>query len=164
MRPLHIAFAAAALFAASVALSFVHPGGNPRSRTAADTPLLDGSGVPSDVLQVLETKCADCHSERTSWPTYSRVAPVSWFIEHDVREGREHLNMSQWQRYTSEARIDLLSEIASEVHSGEMPLRQYLILHPQARLTPEEQRLIYTWAKSERKHIRQQIAGAQAKP
>lgn len=164
MRPVPIVLAAAALFTASVALSFVHPGGNPRSRAATDMALLDGSDVPANVLHVLETKCADCHSERTSWPEYSRLAPVSWFIEHDVREGREHLNMSQWQRYASEARIDLLSEIASEVRSGEMPLRQYLILHPQARLTSEEQQLIYEWARSERKHIRQQIAGAQAKP
>ena len=163
MSAVRICLAAAALFAASVALSFVHLGGNPRSRAATGA-LLDGSGVPADVLHVLETKCGDCHSEKTSWPAYSRLAPVSWFIEHDVREGREHLNMSQWQHYTSQARIDLLSRIASEVRSGEMPLRQYLILHPQARLTSEEQQLIYDWAKSERRHIRQQIAGAQAKP
>jgi cytochrome c len=164
MRLVRVVLAAATLFTASVALSFVHPGGKPRSGVGTDTPLLDGTAVPADVLHVLETKCADCHSENTNWPAYSRLAPVSWLIEHDVREGREHLNMSQWQRYTSEARIDLLSRIASEARSGQMPLRQYWMLHPQARLSSEEQQLIYDWAKSEHKHIRHQIAGGEAKP
>jgi hypothetical protein len=47
--------------------------------------------------------------------------------------------MSQWQRYNLETQIDLLASIASEVRSGQMPVKQYLILHPKARLSPEEQ-------------------------
>jgi Haem-binding domain len=67
------------------------------------------------------------------------VAPGSWLVEHDVDDGRNHLNMSQWQRYNLETQIDLLASIASEVRSGQMPVKQYLILHPKARLSPEEQ-------------------------
>ena len=164
MTPARVAFAAGALFAASIALSFVHPWGNLRSSVKADAPLLDGSAVPDKVRHVLETKCADCHSTNTEWPLYSRVAPGSWLVEHDVHEGRNHLNMSQWQRYSLEIQIDLLTSIASEVRSGQMPVKQYLILHPKARLSPEEQQLIYDWAKAERKHIRQQIEGLQDRP
>ena len=51
MNPTRIAFAAGSLFAASIALSFVHPWGNLRSRVQADAPLLDGSAVPDEVLQ-----------------------------------------------------------------------------------------------------------------
>jgi len=159
-----IAFTAGALFAAGIVLSFVHPWGNLRSGVKADAPLLDGTAVPDEVRRVLETKCADCHSTNTDWPLYSRLAPGSWLVEHDVHEGRNHLNMSQWQRYNLETQIDLLTSIASEVRSGQMPVRQYLILHPRARLSPEEQQLIYEWAKAERKHIRQQVEGLQDKP
>jgi hypothetical protein len=67
------------------------------------------------------------------------VAPGSWLVEHDVDDGRNHLNMSQWQRYNLETQIDLLASIASEVRSGQMPVKQYLILHPKARLSQEEQ-------------------------
>jgi cytochrome c len=164
MTPARVAFAAGALFAASIALSFLHPWGNLRSGVKPDVPLLDGSAVPDDVRHVLQTKCADCHSTNTEWPLYSRLAPGSWLVEHDVHEGRDHLNMSQWQRYNRETQIDLLTSIASEVRSGQMPVKQYLILHPKARLSPEEQQLIYDWAKAERKHIRQQIEGLQDKP
>ena len=59
-----------------------------------------------------------------------------------------------------ESRIDLLSRIASEVRSGQMPVRHYLILHPQARLSPAEQQLIYDWAKTERRQLRKQLADA----
>lgn len=163
MSPGRIAVMLAALFTSSVALSFVHPWGNPRSRADTAAPLMNGITVPGDVLQVLETKCADCHSENTRWPAYSKLAPLSWFIERDVREGRRHLNMSQWQNYILETRVDLLSRLASEVHSGEMPLPRYLVLHPGARLSSAEQQLIYNWAKSERRRIRQQLAMQQGK-
>jgi len=160
MKPAYIAGASVGLFVASFGSSFVHPGGNPRSGVDPGAPLLAGSNVPASVIHVLETKCADCHSERTEWPAYSRLAPASWLIEHDVREGRAHLNLSQWQDYTQETRIDLLARIAQK-RSGEMPLRHYRMLHPKAELSPEEKELLYSWAKSERKQIRRQIAAEQ---
>jgi cytochrome c len=164
MNPTRIALIAGALFAASIVLSFVHPWGNLRSGVKANAPLLDGTVVPDEVRHVLEKKCADCHSTNTEWPLYSRLAPGSWLVEHDVHEGRNHLNMSRWQSYNLETQIDLLASIASEARSGQMPIKQYLILHPKARLSPEEQRLIYDWAKAERKHIKQQIEGLKDKP
>ena len=164
MNPTRIALIAGALFAASIVLSFVHPWGNLRSGVKANAPLLDGTVVPDEVRHVLEKKCADCHSTNTEWPLYSRLAPGSWLVEHDVHEGRNHLNMSRWQSYNLETQIDLLASIASEARSGQMPIKQYLILHPKARLSPEEQRLIYDWAKAERKHIKQQIEVLKDKP
>jgi cytochrome c len=164
MTSIRIALAAGALFAAGIALSFVHPWGNLRAGAEANAPLLDGSAVPDEVRHVLEKKCADCHSTNTEWPLYSRLAPSSWLVEHDVHEGRNHLNMSQWQHYNLETQVDLLTEIASEARTGQMPLKQYFILHPKARLSSEEQQLIYDWAKTERKHIKQQIERLQDKP
>jgi cytochrome c len=164
MKTAFIAAAPTALFVACFASSFIHPWGNPRSGVDPKASLLRGTEMPTNVERVFETKCSACHSEKTAWPGYSRFAPASWLIERDVIEGRAHLNMSRWQDYTSEARIDLLSRIASEARSGEMPVRQYLVLHPKAKLSPEEQQLIYDWAKLERKQIRQQLARAQARP
>jgi cytochrome c len=162
MKPAKIVFGLSFLFAGSVASSFVHPWGNLRSD--ANAPLLEGSSVPVDVRQVLETKCADCHSTNTKWPAYTRLAPGSWLVERDVHRAREHLNLSQWQRYNLETQIDLLTRIASEAHSGNMPVKRYLILHPNARLSAHEQQLIYDWAKSERRRVRQQMAKLQEKP
>jgi|SRR5580704_3044098 cytochrome c len=159
MSPARIAVALGSVLVASIVLSSIHPWGNLRGGVRANTPLLDGTAVPGEVREVLEQKCADCHSENTRWPAYSRVAPASWLIERDVHQGRVHLNMSQWTNYSPEDQADLLARIASEVRSGQMPVKQYLVLHPGARLSPREQQMIYDWAKSERKHIRKQLAG-----
>lgn len=83
--------------------------------------------------ELFTRSCADCHSNRTRWPWYSRVAPLSWLVASDVREAREHLNVSEWDRPQKDA-----DEAAEEVREGEMPLKSYLVAHPEARLTDAE--------------------------
>jgi len=77
--------------------------------------------------------CADCHSNQTKWPWYSRVAPVSWLVVKDVEQGRSHLNVSEWQRPQKDAH-----EAAEELREGKMPLPLYLPAHPEARLSAAE--------------------------
>ncbi|MDQ1692924.1 MAG: cytochrome c [Acidobacteriaceae bacterium] len=148
-------------FVVSVALSLVHPYGDVRGGTGRGDPLLAGASVPPEVLNVLTTKCADCHSSNTHWPLYSRIAPGSWLMESDVADGRTHLNLSDWRHYSPENQIQLLSRIGSEVRSGQMPPRNYLLLHPRAKLSSEEQDLLYGWAKSEHKRLKQNSASKQ---
>jgi len=69
-------------------------------------------------------------------------------IDRDVRKGRASLDMSRWQFYNVDDRINALTRIASEVQTGQMPLRTYVLLHPHAQLSPEEQKLIHDWAES----------------
>ena len=58
--------------------------------------------------------CFDCHSNETEWPAYSRVAPVSWLIQHDVSEGRAVLNFSEWQWAQKEAEEEREREILEQ--------------------------------------------------
>ena len=78
--------------------------------------------------------CYDCHSNRTEWPWYSYVAPVSWLIVRDVRAGREALNLSTWQREDEGEAEDLVEVVLNE----EMPPWYYGIGHPGARLSESE--------------------------
>ena len=96
----------------------------------------------------------DCHSNQTVWPWYSYVAPVSWLIERDVRRGRDHLNLSEWQQYTFQQKEKLLADIATVVKNGEMPLRQYTLVHRQARLSNADADMLYNWARAERRKLR----------
>jgi cytochrome c len=164
MKLAGIPLAAGVIFAASIALSSVHPWGNLRSNPSQPAPLLEGTTVPAEVRQIFENKCMDCHSQNTHWPAYSRLAPGSWLMERDVHEARTHLDLSQWQRYDTESQIDLLTRISSEARTGEMPVKRYLLLHPAARLSPTEQQLLYDWAKSERRRIKRQVTALQANP
>ena len=77
--------------------------------------------------------CADCHSDHTDWPWYSYVAPMSWLVEHDVKDGRQEFDVSQWDR--SQPPLD---EVLESVREGEMPPLQYKPLHADARLSAAE--------------------------
>lgn len=77
--------------------------------------------------------CYDCHSNETVWPWYSHVAPVSWLVQRDVNEGRNHLNFSEMNREQRHVK-----DAAASIEEGGMPMSIYLPLHPEAKLTPEE--------------------------
>jgi hypothetical protein len=76
--------------------------------------------------------CFDCHSNQSERQWY-HVAPASWWVASHVREAREHLNFSEFDRAQRDA-----DEAAEEVEEREMPLRSYLLVHPAARLTDAE--------------------------
>ena len=143
--------ATTAIFAAG--LSLIHPWGNLRENSSSPASILVGEAAPARVRTVLAQKCGDCHSNNTRWPLYSRVAPASWLVEHDVASGRKHLNFSIWEQYGIDSRIDLLSKVGSQLRQEKMPLRGYVFLHPEARLSAAERELILNWSKMERRRL-----------
>jgi len=103
---------------------------------------------PPDVARVLRTSCYDCHSNETAWPWYSRVAPASWLVAHDVEEARGHLNFSSWGTYDDKRRAKLADEMWEEVEDGEMPLKVFLIAHPEARLSDAAKATLRDWSRA----------------
>ena len=126
------------LVVAVVGIQFV-----PVDRT--NPPVENVISAPADVDSVLRRACWDCHSNRTDWPWYSRVAPVSWYVASDVHQGREHMNFTDWPTDPEEAR-DLIGEIGDEVESDAMPPTSYRIMHPEARLSEETRQLLIDWS------------------
>ena len=89
--------------------------------------------------EMAQQACFDCHSNETTWPWYSNIAPVSWMVYQDTIEGRETLNFSEW----SPGRYAEAGEEAMEVVlEGQMPPAKYLPTHPEARLTQAERQLL----------------------
>ena len=86
-----------------------------------------------ETAQLFQRACADCHSHETVWPWYSSIAPVSWLVQKDVNEGRSHFNVSLPAGQQGES-----EEAAESVQSGEMPMKIYLLTHPEARLSDQE--------------------------
>ena len=105
--------------------------------------------VPGPVLSTLRRACFDCHSNETRWPWYSRLPIASWLIERDVEAGRGQLNFSRWAQYNRFVRAELLDKVCDRVTAGEMPLRPYLMLHGEARLSPPDVAGLCEWSRSE---------------
>lgn len=98
--------------------------------------------APPEVRAVLDRSCADCHSNETRWPWYAYVAPASWLVAYDVHHAREHMNFSTWNRYDAEEQSDKKEEIWEEVEEGEMPMWNYLLAHPDARLSDADKQTL----------------------
>jgi hypothetical protein len=96
---------------------------NPRVIAAAPWP-------SEDARRLARAACYDCHSNETKWPWYTNIAPMSWLVQHDVDEGRDKLNFSEWPPGED--------ELAEPVQEGEMPPANYLRLHSDAKLSPAE--------------------------
>ncbi len=104
--------------------------------------------APADVKRILERSCYDCHSNRTRWPWYSRVAPVSWLVARDVHEGREEINFSEWPMFDFDEQDHLLEQVEKQVTRGKMPLPVYLIMHGDAALSRADRETLLAWARA----------------
>jgi mono/diheme cytochrome c family protein len=88
-----------------------------------------------DTEELFADACADCHSDHTTWPWYSNVAPASWLVQSDVEEGRTVFDVSRWD--TPQPEVD---ELVEEIAEGGMPPLQYKLIHGAARLSDAEKR------------------------
>ena len=119
--------------------------------------------VPVEVESVLNRACMDCHSNETRWPWYSNVAPVSWFVADHVNHGRRHLNFSAWDGYEPDEAEGILEAVCKEAKHGMMPLRSYLMLHPEARLSPTDVKTLCDWSLAEGNRLASTSNGAAAR-
>lgn len=103
----------------------------------------------SQVKEILKNNCYDCHSNQTIYPWYAEIAPVSYWLDHHVEEGKEHFNMSDWEQYSDKKKDHKLDELIEEVEEGEMPLSSYTWIH--GDLEKEEMELLINWTKELRK-------------
>lgn len=106
----------------------------PYGRDHANPPVTRAVAFDSPRTEQLATQaCGACHSNLTSWPIESNIAPTSWLIQHDVDDGRGILNFSQWDRSQPD-----VSQLAEVIQGGGMPPLQYTLLHPSSRLSDSE--------------------------
>ncbi len=109
-------------------------------------PIIGNLEAPSVVQNIFRTSCYDCHSNETQWPIYSKIAPISWVIIKDVKNGRKKLNFSSWEKNWTEKQRALKKEIWDEVNNDNMPPSQYVLLHPNAKLDISQKQIIRKWA------------------
>jgi len=101
--------------------------------------------VPSNVYTLLKNACFDCHSNNTSYPWYSNIQPIGWILAKDIENGKAKVNFSEFGSLSSRRQISKLQGVENRIKDGTMPLPEYQFMHPSARLTEEERRLLIDW-------------------
>jgi mono/diheme cytochrome c family protein len=122
---------AAAALAVFVALQLV----NPRLYSPPVTAELQ---APAEVKRILKTSCFSCHSNEPQLLWFDRIAPASWLVASDVYEARRHLNFSEIGKLPAAQQKAALYEAVNMIQLDAMPLKSYTLMHPQARVSPED--------------------------
>lgn len=111
--------------------------------------LLTITQVPDSLAIIFKNSCYDCHSDRTSYPLYSYISPVSWYLEKHIRNGKDALNFSSFGDLEKKQRIGALSNICDVLESGSMPLKSYLLIHQSSRISEADKEALCNWAEME---------------
>ncbi|MFK7813548.1 MAG: heme-binding domain-containing protein [Maribacter sp.] len=101
-----------------------------------------------EIKTILESKCYDCHSNKTEYPWYAEIAPISILIADHVEEGNEHFNVSKWDSYEAKKKDHKLDELIEEVEEGEMPEKGYALIH--GGISDQEKEALISWTQKTR--------------
>jgi len=101
--------------------------------------------APKEVMAILKKSCYDCHSNNTNFPWYSDIAPISWQVHSNIKNGRAWMNFSIWNRYDEKKKQKFYKGIVDALNI-KMPPAEYLLIHKEARLSPKERKLLQDWA------------------
>jgi len=131
------------------------------ARNLSDGPfandLLAHHPAPEQVQALLKRHCYDCHSNNTTYPWYANVQPVGWWMDWHVRDGKKHLNFSEFSTYPPKRAAHKMEETYEMVEKREMPLPSYTITHREAKLSDAEIRLLAGWARDLEKKILESV-------
>ena len=94
--------------------------------------------APPEVLRILDKDCYSCHSDRKRLSWFDQVVPAYWLVRHDILEARSHIDFSTLGSKPAAAQKATLFEAVNMIQLGAMPLPQFVQLHPEAKVTPEE--------------------------
>lgn len=103
-----------------------------------------------EIKTILKNACYDCHSSFTRYPWYNNITPVNFWLAHHVEEGKEHLDFSKWNSYSTKRKDHKFEEFIEMVEEKEMPLNSYTWTHSDARLTDAQIQALIAWAKQVR--------------
>ncbi len=82
------------------------------------------------IKPILQKSCFDCHSQFTEYPWYHKLPIIGGMLDDHVKEGLEHLNLTNDFPFTGKESLpELLEDMKEEIAEGEMPLWSYRLMH-----------------------------------
>lgn len=108
---------------------------------------------PEIALQI-KASCYDCHSNQSTYPAYTYVQPIGWFVKNHIEDGKKHLNFSEFGNYSAKKQAHKMEECYELVEESEMPLSSYTLIHDEAVLSKEQQTTLINYFKEIEKGIK----------
>jgi hypothetical protein len=130
-----------------VAIQFYRPARN-MSKAVSTNDITNVHPPSSEVNNILQKACNDCHSNNSYYPWYTNIQPFGMWIQDHIDEGKSELNFSEFKTYTAKRQAKKMHEIEEMIEENEMPLYSYTIIHRNAKLTDIEKQQLIAWAKA----------------
>ena len=91
---------------------------------------------PEEIKKIFKKSCYDCHSNETNLAWFDQINPAFLLVRKHILEGRSYLNFSDWDKLNDAKRRLLLFDALNVVKTFKtMPLPEYTLLHPEAKLS-----------------------------
>lgn len=135
-----------------VVIQFVQPARN-QSVQASTSGIATIINVPENVQAILQRSCYDCHSNNTRYPWYAAIQPGSWWMASHIDEAKEELNFDDFASYSKRRQLSKLKAIQGSIEDESMPLPAYTIIHRDANLSQQDQKLLKNWIEVSRDEI-----------
>ncbi|MBS1522475.1 MAG: heme-binding domain-containing protein [Bacteroidetes bacterium] len=104
--------------------------------------------VPAEVKAILVRTCYDCHSNQIQLRWFDKIAPMYWGVAQHIKEGREGLNFSEWDKLDPASRKAKLWEAVNQVIAGAMPLKDYEFVHRSAKISSGDLKVLKQYLNS----------------
>lgn len=140
------------LVALFIIIQFVRPAKNLSADSAKSLSTL--YAVPPDVNKILQTSCADCHSNKTVYPWYAEVQPVGWWLNNHINDGKRHFNLDDFAGRRIAYQYKKMDDCIEQLKNGDMPLDSYTWIHRYAILTPAEKQTLIDWCENVKSEIK----------
>jgi len=107
------------------------------------------------VKPIFQKKCMDCHGGEPKFPWYHQIPGIKQLLDADVRESKEHIDLTGGFPFKSHATpeedLDGFREIAEK---GTMPPFRYRIIHWDTKLTDDDKKAILEWVTQAQKELK----------
>lgn len=116
---------------------------NPPVNKAIDFATLQSSNT--EMTDLVKSACYDCHSNETTYPWYSNVAPFSFLLKSHIKGGRQKVNFSNWGSLDNNKKKYKLEECIEVLVDKRMPMKSYTWMHPKGKLSESQRDELIRW-------------------
>lgn len=101
--------------------------------------------APKNVKVLIKNSCYDCHSNQTNYVWFDQIAPLSWTVDDHINDAKKKLNLSEWATMDYRDKRKALSLMATNITENKMPLKSYVILHKDSKLSETDKKEVLKW-------------------
>ncbi len=107
-----------------------------------------------EIKPIFQKKCFDCHSSKTKFPSYYKIPGIKQWIQSDIDEARDHIDLESDFPFKSHATPgEDIEAIGHEIKEGDMPPFGYRMMHSESALSDDEKEKVRVWVELGQKWI-----------